>query len=184
MKNSLIVVLFLFALQILNAQIKLPIKMIATPGALQQIVTGLDNNFESIKGDAINTAPQQVDYSSKIQWPDADNSFITQYTNTEKKYTTSNSSFQVTFKDTESYKEALKIFKKTYNQISGANIKYKGSSIKLTAPYDAPDENVGFSTILFESKDDDRLQVLLELTNDNMQWQVRINIFEIVKGKS
>jgi hypothetical protein len=183
MKKINFIVALLLLLTSVKAQIKLPIKLVASPAALQQIVSGLDNNFETIKGDAINTAPQQIDYSSKIQWPDALSCFITQYSKTEKKNTTSNSSFQVTFKESESYKDAIKLFKKSYNQINGATLRYKGKSIKLTADYETPDENVGFSTIMLESKEDSRLQVLLELTNDNLQWQVKINVFELVQIK-
>ncbi len=165
----------------MNAQISLPIKVVNTPAALQQAITGLTTEFANTKGEAVTSAPQQTDFVSKIIWPDSETNVVSTYSATKQKNITGNVSWQSIVKTTEEYKDAIKIFKKTFSQIDGAKITFNGVSYKLNAKYETPDENVGFSTILFEVGEGRALQVLLELASDNTEWQVKLSIYEITK---
>jgi hypothetical protein len=179
MKKILAAFTVLLITNVIIAQVKLPIKLVATPAALNEAIKGLANEYANAKGDAVVSAPQQTEYISKIVWPESETNVIVSYAKGKGSSGFSNVSWQSTILTTESFASAEKAFKKTFKQIDGATITYEGKSCKLKADFEKPDESVGFTTIVFEAGEDKKLQVLLEIKSDNINWQIVLNVFEI-----
>jgi hypothetical protein len=159
------------------------LKKVVQPQTLQQVVQQIPNDFAKIKGETIGSTPQTVEFKSSICWAGAELCQITQYSQPtdEKKINTSNYSWQAIMPSKESFKEAAQLYKQIYNQINNSSVSFGGKNITLKAKYEAPTEDIGFSTILFENKDKKRLQVEVQIANTLMEWQVKVLVYEIEK---
>jgi hypothetical protein len=172
--------LLLFAVLHTTLFSQIPIIKLTNAGpVLQKITDGLGDHFANYKGAPTAISSQSKEYTSTLCWTGAEKCLITEYIPLKGiENNLGSCSWQAFLPSVESFKTAEKEYKKIYHQIQNSRLQYQGKSIVLKAGYEAPTEDIGFHTILFEPKEQTRLKIELQIANTAMEWQVRISVYE------
>ena len=145
---------------------------------INKVVLDFTNNFINIQGSKI---PADVDvdsYKSKWCLPGALGCKIMRYRSVEDK----SASWQAGLYEGESFNDALKLYKKVYEQIKKSPVK----GIDITAAgfdgkMETVDENVGFAVSSLRLKTKNKLYKNLvaevEITSSYTGWEVRLNVY-------
>ncbi len=159
------------------------LKKTATPGSsfsdsLSKIVLDFKNNFSRIQAAALPEQPEVETYLSKICLPLSAHCVIYRYHSVQDK----TGSWQAVMYAGESFEEAMKVYKNTFNQIKKTTV--NGIANK-PAPFEGemenPDENVSFAVSSLRLKTEDKiyknLVAEIELSNSYEGWEVHLNIY-------
>jgi hypothetical protein len=144
--------------------------------AVEKVLTALPGQLKTVTGAMIADNPQSREYESKVLLPGSISSSVVQYASVDNKKTIA--AWHATVMETDEFATASKKFKWLYNQIKSASYNCGGKSIRLTAKYEAPKEEITFTTLVFEQpgdKGNERLQLSMnyEITN----WVIRISVY-------
>jgi hypothetical protein len=178
MIKSTVSILFLFFTFSISAQ-KLLSFTPSKAATIQQIVNGLESDFSNMKGEQIGILQNATEFKSTVCWMDSATCSILIYNSIEKKSGLSGSSWQAILPPQEAFKDAVKQYKKAYQQIQNSSIQYSGKKISLKAKYEAPEEAVGFNSISFEAGEEKRLKVDVLLSSEGMEWNIKILIYTV-----
>jgi hypothetical protein len=144
--------------------------------AVEKVFAALPGQLKTVTGAMIADNPQSREYESKVILPGGISSSVVQYASVDNKKTIA--AWHATVMETDEFATASKKFKWLYNQLKSATYNCGSKSIKLTAKYEAPKEEITFTSLVFEQpgeKGTERLQLSMnyEITN----WVIRIAVY-------
>ncbi len=141
---------------------------------LRKIVAEYPNHFSGIRGDLIVANPQSADYRSTLMIADAEESFITHFTDDKKEIY----NWQATLLTTEDFKEAVKKYRSVYGQLTNDKI----NSSRIHGAYEMPAQERRFSSVLFSFDSMEpglkKLNVELVMENDLLEWKVKLVVYD------
>lgn len=146
--------------------------------AINKIVLDFTHNFTHIQGAKIPADVDADSYKSKICVPGAVGCKIMRYHSEEDK----SASWQAGLYEGESFEEALKMYKKIYNQLKKTSVKgIDAMAATFNGKMENVDENVGFAVSSLRLKTKNKLYKDLvaevEITSNYTGWEVKLNIF-------
>jgi hypothetical protein len=170
------VVWLLVCTNLLHAQLLLIKKDGPLHDAVEKVLAALPAQLTTVTGTMIADNPQSREYESKVVLPGSISSSVVQYASVDNKKTIA--AWHATVMETDEFAAASKKFKWLYNQLKSASFNCGGKSIKLTAKYETPKEEITFTSLVFEQPGDkgtERLQLSMnyEVTN----WVIRIAVY-------
>ncbi len=170
------IVWLLVCTNLLHAQFLLIKKDVPLHDAVEKVLSALPAQLKTVTGAMIADNPQSREYESKILLPGALSNTVVQYASVDNRKTIA--AWHATVMETDEFATASKKFKWLYNQVKHATYNCGGKSIRLTAKYEAPKEEITFTSLVFEQpgeKGTERLQLSMnyEVTN----WVIRIAVY-------
>lgn len=179
--KKIISTLFIFQALAASAQPRLTLKKTSNTlkPIVEQVARDYYQNFNSIKGDTINTTESAIEFKSRVSPADALSTSITKYINPYS-YTWEAIMFQ-----TEDFEEAVEKYKEYYKQLNGCKLTfYDKTSYKLMGGYDTPDESRAFASSILQldavNHDLELFKVEIGLTYSLPDWTVKVMIYEKV----
>jgi hypothetical protein len=144
--------------------------------AVEKVLAALPAQLKTVTGAMIADNPQSREYESKVLLPGSISSSVVQYASVDNKKTIA--AWHATVMESDEFATASKKFKWLYNQLKSSSYNCGGKSIKLTAKYESPKEEITFTSLIFEqagNKGTERLQLSMnyEVTN----WVIRISVY-------
>jgi hypothetical protein len=181
MKSPLIMVIAFLLATTVHAQIKIPLKANNASGLrndLQKVVEAFPHQFQEIRGNEVSTNPQSVEYASLVKPAGAQEATVVKYSSGTKPVY----SWQSVLLTTEDFEEAAKKYKTVFNQLKGMNITYVVDKYTLHGKYEAPSEEVGFSTSVltpaYPPAALKKLKVEVSIQFEFPEWKVTVAVFE------
>ena len=182
MKNSVktlvLITSFLSFFLSAGAQLKLPV-LNAVATDIKKVIGDYPNRFIHLMGEIIEEHPQSTDYQCNFKVNGAEECLITRYS--AKKEVCS---FEALMLTTDNFEKARQKFRSLYNQLNNLSADLGNSgSIRFKAPYEAPEEKMKFTSIVFNpepaSEETTRLRVELRLQYfEPMEWKVKVLVYD------
>ena len=179
MKKQILLHSFMFLVLISNAQSG---KFVKQPGhfgaALSAIVLDFKNNFLVIQGNELAGASATNTYASAICLPEALHCTIERYSSEEDK----SASWQALLFDSESYQDAVSIYKSIFKQVRTSSIAgIDDMPVGFTGGIEKPEENIRFtvSTLRLRSTDKRYKDFIasIELSSNMLGWEVSLKFY-------
>lgn len=160
-----------------RAQLKLPVTDNDFKNNLSKVISGYSNQFLSLKGDTLSSGPQTIEFSSRLDFKQAKENFITEYKSQKPIY-----SWQAVILNTEDFEEASKKYKWLCNQLTVMKVKLLDGSYSLTGTYNAPDESKQFSAGIFKLTPTishlAKLKIEARMEFEFPEWKVNLLVYE------
>jgi hypothetical protein len=146
---------------------------------LQNVIRGYFNHFQNETGEELISNPQSIEYASLIKIAGAQNCVITKYSSRKKEVY----SFNAVMLETDDFEVVKKQFKNLFNAFNNTPVRLSPNhSFQLKGVYESPEEEKGFTSIIFKPMPADEsvrhLQVELSLEAELMQWKIKVSVYE------
>ena len=177
-KTTTLLFLFLCAFQFTQAQFFKPGKPSeAFSDSLSIIVLDFKKNFSTIEGKQLASQGEMDVYRSKVSIPGAIHCAVYRFHSLED----TTASWQAIMYEGESYEEAVKIYKATFNNLVKSKMKWVDkSTISFMGELEVPDENIRFTVTPLRLSIIDlpyrRFWGEIELTSTYDGWEVHLNL--------
>ena len=176
MRKFLFFILFIFLHQYLKSQpVIITNNTISKP--LAQLIQAYPTGFTGLKGEMVDVGTQSKGYGCIIRIPNAEQGIITRFDEGEDSLFTWTDILFIG----ENFAKAKQEFKKFYTEIKATKFLSENKNIGLKAEYTEPDENIGFTSILFlpESSIESLKNVAIDLSLNytNEQWEISLSIY-------
>jgi hypothetical protein len=148
----------------------------AVLSAIEKVLAALPGQLQPITGPLINNNPQSREYESKVLLPGSVSNYVVQYASVDNKKTIA--AWHSIVMETEAFAAASKKFKWLYHQIKSGVYKCSGKSLRLTAPYESPKEEISFTSIVFEEpgkKGTERIELSMQYAITN--WTIKLTVY-------
>jgi len=162
------------------AQIKLPvINKSGIAGDVKKVIEDFPNRFINLMGEVMAVNEQSTDYYCNFKVNSAEECFITRYP--AKKEICSWEALLLT---TDNFEKAKQKFKTLYTQLNNLSVTMSnGTSYRLKGTYEAPVEEMKFTTVLFSLIPNDvtfeklRIEVSIQFFIP-MEWKVKVQVYD------
>jgi hypothetical protein len=161
---------------VVHAQFLLVKKDGSLHAAVEKVLTALPAQLKTVTGAMIADNPQSREYESKVMVPGSISSSVVQYASVDNKKTIA--AWHTTLMETDEFATASKKFKWLYSQIKNSSYNCGGKSIKLTAKYEAPKEEITFTSVVFEQPDQKGMErIQLSMNYEVTNWVIRLSVY-------
>lgn len=164
--------------QVSTAQLKLP-GISGVGNDVKKVIEDYPNRFINLMGEVITENAQSTNYQCNFKVNGAEEAFITRYS--AKKEICSWEAVMLT---TESFDKARQKFKSLFNQLNNLSVNIGAvKNFHLKGKYEAPDENLKFTSVLFSFDPNtdavSKLKVEIVLQYEApMDWKVKILVYD------
>ncbi len=144
--------------------------------AVQKVLSALPGQLKTITGTLLADNPQSREYESKVQLPGSLSSSVVQYASVDKKKTIA--AWHAVVMEEEDFKTAGKKFRWLYNQLKAGSFQCDGRSIRFTGKYEAPSEDITFTTVMLaQAGDKGKERIELSMQYEVTQWVIRVAVY-------
>jgi len=176
MKN--LIHLLVFILITITARTQMPANQQHFKTDLATVVSDFRENFQHIIGKELVGEPQSTEYECRLPIRDALSSSITRYSAAHRNIY----SWQAVIMVTEDFYAAEKKFRSFFDQINHIIIRNGDRQAEFSAPYQAPAEEIKFTSIVFETRDREgapgKLKIELLMQAGIIDWTIRVLVYE------
>jgi hypothetical protein len=178
MKKALLSIFFVSIALYSNAQLKKPFQPSDIfNDSLSAVVVDFRNNFYMVQSTELIPQEGMEVYRSAISLPGASHCVVYRF---HSQLDTA-ASWQAVMYDGESFEEALKTYKNTYQQLTKSKIKwYDNRLASFKGVMEEPDENLRFTNTWLQLDVPDFLYknfyAEIEMTNSYSGWEVHLNL--------
>lgn len=144
--------------------------------AIEKVLSALPGQLKPITGELINNNPQSREYESKVLLPNSVSNSIVQYASVDNKKTIA--AWHSVVLETDEFSVASKKFKWLYNQIKSGVYKCGGKNLRLSAAYEAPKEELAFTSLIFEEagkRGTERIELSMQYAVTN--WIIKLAVY-------
>lgn len=177
-KSLVLITISAFLFHGLSAQLKLP-ALNGVAADVKKVIEDYPNRFINLMGEVKAEHAQATDYECNFRVHGAEEAFITRYS--AKKEVCSWEAVMLT---TESFEKAKQKFRALYNQLNNLAVHVgNAKNYHLKGKYEAPQENVKFSTVLFSFDPENegvqklKVEVVMQYYAP-MEWKVKILVYD------
>lgn len=177
-KSLVLITMSVLFWQVSTAQLKLP-GISGVSNDVKKVIEDYPNRFINLMGEVITENAQSTDYQCNFKVNGAEEAFITRYS--AKKEICSWEAVMLT---TESFDKARQKFKSLFNQLNNLSVNIGAvKNFHLKGKYEAPDENLKFTSVLFSFDPNtdavSKLKVEIVLQYEApMDWKVKILVYD------
>lgn len=177
-KSLVLITMSVLFWQVSTAQLKLP-GISGVGNDVKKVIEDYPNRFINLMGEVITENAQSTDYQCNFKVNGAEEAFITRYS--AKKEICSWEAVMLT---TESFDKARQKFKSLFNQLNNLSVNIGAvKNFHLKGKYEAPDENLKFTSVLFSFDPNtdavSKLKVEIVLQYEApMDWKVKILVYD------
>jgi hypothetical protein len=178
-KSLVLLTLLLLHISSSEAQIQLKLPTISpTIVDVKKIIEDYPARFANITGALIVEHNQSADYACTINVSGAEEAFITKFAGKKNI-----ASWQAVMFTTENFDKAKQKFKSLCGQFNNLSIKLEETNYKLKGDYNAPTEDLKFSSTVYsftttnENIKHLKVEVALQF-NAPMEWEVKLFIYD------
>jgi hypothetical protein len=148
----------------------------ALHSAIEKVLAALPTQLKTVTGAMIADNPQSREYESKIAFPGGVSSSVVQYASASNKKAIA--AWNAVVMEAEEFATAGKKFKWLYNQLKSGTYNCGGRNIRLAAKYEAPKEEIMFTTLVFEQPGEKGLErVQLSMNYEVTSWVIRLSVY-------
>jgi hypothetical protein len=148
----------------------------AVLSAIEKVLAALPGQLKPITGELVNNNPQSREYQSKVLLPGSVSNMVVQYASVDNKKTIA--AWHSVVMETDEFAKASKKFKWLYQQIKSGAYKCGGKTLRLTAPYESPKEELSFTSLVFEEpgkKGAERIELSMQYAVTH--WVVKLAVY-------
>jgi hypothetical protein len=169
------IVCLLILISPIQAQLFLK-KDAAVHATLEKVLAALPGQLKPITGNLVNNNPQSREYESNVLLPGSINNMVVQYASVDNKKNIA--AWHSVVLETDEFATASKKFKWLYQQIKAGVYKCGSKSLRLSAAYESPKEEISFTSIIFEEpgqKGIERIELSMQYTVTN--WTIKLVVY-------
>ena len=145
---------------------------------LRKVIEDYPNRFVNISGELVMESHQSVQYKCNFPINGAEEASVTRYSSESRNI----SSWEAVMLSSESFERARLKFRSLFQQLNNLSVKMDGVSFTLKGEYEAPREEIKFTTAaltLHPSQEAvSRLRVEIAMHYELTEWKVKVLVYD------